>query len=321
MRAYIVSRLLLNIPVVLLAITLVFLASHAMTDYATRRVASSLTGAANLDEAIKQVRHELGTDRPLHIQYLNYIGDVLHGDLGDSLLTKRPVLTELKLRLPPSLELGLLDLVVALTVSIPIGIISAIRQDSWIDYVLRFLAILWLAIPSFYLAVLLLILCFKVIGWTPPLTVTAYHNFPSDPVKNLQMLALPAIAGGIATGASIMRLLRSQMLEVLRQDYVRTAWAKGLRERTVVMRHALKNALIPVLTIAGLLVGVLFSGNVILETMFSIPGIGLFLVTSIRQNDFPVVDGIVLVVAIVLVFTNLAVDLAYAWLDPRIRYG
>jgi peptide/nickel transport system permease protein len=321
MRAYIISRLLLNIPVVLLAITLVFLASHAMTDYATRRVASSLTGAANLEEAIKQVRHELGTDRALHIQYLDYLSDVVRGDLGDSLLTKRPVLTELKDRLPPSFELGILDLVIALTVSVPIGIISAIRQDSWIDYLLRFLSILWLAIPSFYLAVILLIICFKVIGWTPPLTVTGYHNFPSDPVKNLQMLALPALAGGIATGASIMRLLRSQMLEVLRQDYVRTAWAKGLRERTVVMRHALKNAMIPVLTIAGLLVGVLFSGNVILETMFSIPGMGLFLVTSIRQNDFPVVDGIVLVVAIVLVFTNLVVDLAYAWLDPRIRFG
>jgi ABC-type dipeptide/oligopeptide/nickel transport system permease component len=135
------------------------------------------------------------------------------------------------------------------------------------------------------------------------------------------MLALPAIAGGIATGANIMRLLRSQMLEVLRQDYVRTAWAKGLRERTVVMRHALKNAMIPVLTIAGLLVGVLISGNVVLETMFSIPGMGLFTVTSIKQNDFPVVHAIVLLVAIAVVFTNLAVDLIYAWLDPRIRYA
>jgi peptide/nickel transport system permease protein len=321
MRAYIISRLLLNIPVIFLVITLVFLASHAYPDYATRRVAAALTGAADLEQAKQQVRRELGLDRPLHIQYFDYLGDVLRGDLGDSLLTKRPVLTELKDRLPPSLELAILDLVVALAVSIPIGVISAIRQDTWIDYLLRFLAILWLAIPSFYLAVILLIVSFKVIGWTPPLTVTAYHNFPSDPVKNLQMLALPAIAGGIATGASIMRLLRSQMLEVLRQDYVRTAWAKGLRERTVVMRHALKNAMIPVLTIAGLLVGVLISGNVVLETMFSIPGMGLFTVTSMQQNDFPVVYGIVLLVAVAVVFTNLLVDLTYAWLDPRIRYG
>jgi peptide/nickel transport system permease protein len=321
MRGYIISRILLNIPVVLFVITLVFLASHALPDYATRRVASSLTGATNLDQAIQQVRHEMGTDRPLQVQYVDYVGGVLRGDFGDSLLTKRPVLTELKTRLPPSLELGLLDLVVALAVSIPIGIISAIRQDTWIDYLLRLFAILWLAIPSFYMAVILLIVSFKVVGWTPPLVVTAYHNFPADPVKNLQMLALPAIAGGIATGASIMRLLRSQMLEVLRQDYVRTAWAKGLRERTVVMRHALKNAMIPVLTIAGLLVGVLISGNVVLETMFSIPGMGLFTVTSIKQNDFPVVDAIVLMVAIAVVVTNLAVDVFYAWLDPRIRYG
>lgn len=321
MRAYIIGRILLNIPVIFLVITLVFLASHAMPDYATRRVAAGLTGAANLEQAKQQVRRELGMDRPLHIQYFDYLGDVVRGDLGHSLLTKEPVLKELARRLPASIELGILDLAIALIVSIPIGIISAIRQDTWIDYLLRFFAILWLAVPSFYLAVILLIVSFKVVGWTPPLTVTAWRDFDEDPIRNLQMLALPAIAGGIATGAVIMRLLRSQMLEVLRQDYVRTAWSKGLRERTVVVRHVLKNAMIPVLTVAGLMVGVIFSGNVVLETMFSIPGIGFFAVTSIRQNDFPVAQGIVLVVAIALVFTNLLVDLAYAWLDPRIRYG
>lgn len=321
MRAYLISRILLNIPVIFLVITLVFLASHAMPDYATRRVASSLQGAENLEKAKEQVRRDLGLDRPIHVQYFDYVGDVLRGDLGESLLTHRPVVTELKDRLPPSIELGILDVTVALLVSIPIGIISAIRQDTWMDYLLRFLAILWLAIPSFYLAVILLILSPKLIGWTPPLTVTGYHNFPSDPVENLKMMALPAIAAGIATGAQVMRLLRSQMLEVLRQDYVRTAWAKGLRERTVVVRHALRNAMIPVLTIAGLMVGVVISGNVVLETMFSIPGMGLFAVTSMQQNDFPVVYGIVLIVAVAVVFTNLAVDLAYAWLDPRIRYA
>jgi peptide/nickel transport system permease protein len=321
MRAYIIGRILLNIPVIFLVITLVFLASHAMPDYATRRVAAGLTGAASFEQAKQQVRHELGMDRPLYVQYFDYLGDVVRGDLGHSLLTKEPVVKELARRLPASIELGILDLMVALIVSIPIGIISAIRQDTWIDYLLRFFAILWLAVPSFYLAVILLIVSFKVVGWTPPLTVTGWRDIWEDPVRNLQMLALPVIAAGIATGAQIMRLLRSQMLEVLRQDYVRTAWAKGLRERTVIVRHALRNALIPVLTVAGLMVGVIFSGNVVLETMFSIPGIGFFAVTSIRQNDFPVAQGIVLVVAIALVFTNLLVDLAYAWLDPRIRYG
>jgi peptide/nickel transport system permease protein len=188
------------------------------------------------------------------------------------------------------------------------------------DYVLRFVAILGLSIPSFYLAILLLVSSVKALGWTPPLTIGAYRDFFDDPVRNLQMMALPAIAGGVALGASVMRLLRSQMLEVLREDYVRTAWAKGLRERTIVTRHALKNALIPVITLLGLVVGTLFSGEVVLETIFSIPGMGLFLVTSVKQNDFPVAQGIVLVIAVALVFTNLVVDLAYAWLDPRIRY-
>ena len=320
MRTYIIGRIILNIPVVLLVITLVFLASHAMPDYATRRVAQGLTGAASYEQAKAQVRHELGLDKPLWEQYFRYVGGVARGDLGDSLLTKRPVVSEIKNRLPPSFELGILDLVVALAVSLPIGIISAIRQDTWIDYILRFFAILWVAIPSFYLAVVLLLISFKGLGWTPPLTGSGYRGLLDDPVQNLQMMALPAIAGGIATGAGIMRLLRSQMLEVLRQDYVRTAWAKGLRERTIVLRHALKNALVPVITVAGLTIGTVLSGNVILESMFSIPGIGLFTVNSIRQNDFPSAQGIILVVAIALVFTNLVVDLAYGWLDPRIRY-
>ena len=320
MRTYVISRIILNVPVVFLVITLVFLASHAVPDYATRRVAQSLQGSSSYQEAVQQVKKDLGLDKPLWEQYGRYVGGVLKGDLGNSLLTKRPVLTELKNRLPPSLELGILDLIVALSVSIPIGVISAVRQDTWIDYILRFFAILWVAIPSFYLAVLLLLFSFKGLGWTPPLTGTGYRSLLDDPVQNLQMMALPAIAGGIATGAGIMRLLRSQMLEVLRQDYVRTAWAKGLRERTIVMRHALRNALIPVVTIAGLTVGTLISGNVILESMFSIPGIGLYTVNSIRQNDFPAAQGIILLVAIALVFTNLAVDLAYGWLDPRIRY-
>jgi peptide/nickel transport system permease protein len=320
MRAYIIGRLALNVPVILFVVTLVFLASHAMPDYATRRVAQGLTGGGSLEEAKAQIRRDLGLDKPLWHQYGVYIADLLQGDLGDSLLTKKPVTTELKDRLPPSIELGILQFIIAGVISIPIGVISAIRQDTWVDYVLRTVAILGLSIPSFYLAVLLLVASVKVMGWTPPLTIAQYREFLDDPVRNLQMMALPAIAGGVALGASVMRLLRSQMLEVLREDYVRTAWAKGLRERTIVVRHALKNALIPVITLLGLVVGVLFSGEVVLETIFSIPGMGLFLVTSVKQNDFPVAQGIVLVIAVALVFVNLAVDLAYAWLDPRIRY-
>ena len=320
MTGYIVSRLLLSVPVMLLAITLVFLAGHAVPDYAVKSIASGLTGAESFEKAKEQVREDLGVNKPLWRQYLEYVGGVLKGDLGDSYLTKRPVLTELKSRMPVSVELGLLMLLVAVVISMPIGIISAIRQDTWMDYVLRFFAILGLAIPAFYLGVLLLIFSVKVLDWTPPLTTTGYRDLWEDPVQNLKMLALPALAGGLALGASMMRLLRSQMLEVLRQDFVRTAWAKGLRERTVILRHALKNAMIPVLTLIALLVGTLFSGEIVLEMMFGIPGMGLYAVHSIKQSDFPTAQGIVLIVALALVFTNLAVDLTYGWLDPRVRY-
>lgn len=320
MTGYIISRLILSVPVILLAITLVFLAGHAVPDYAVKTLASGRTGAESFEQAKQQVREDLGLNKPLWRQYVEYVGGVLRGDLGDSYVTKQPVLTELKTRMPVSVELGLLMLLVAIVISMPIGIISAIRQDTWIDYILRFFSILGLAIPAFYLGVLLLIVSVNVFGWIPPLTPTAYRDLWEDPVQNLKMLALPALAGGLALGASMMRLLRSQILEVLREDFVRTAWAKGLREQAVILRHVLKNAMIPVLTLAGLLVGTLFSGEVVLEMMFGIPGMGLYAVTSIKQSDFPTAQGIVLIVALALVFTNLAVDVTYGWLDPRVRY-
>jgi len=320
MTSYVIQRVALTLPVILMAVTLVFLAGHAVPDYAVRSIAQGLTGAGNLEEAKHQVRHDLGLDKPLLTQYVQYVGGLFKGDLGDSYITKRPVVTEFKTRMPPSVELGLLSLLVALVVSLPVGIISAIRQDTWLDYVLRFVSILGLAIPAFYLGVLLLIFVFKGFDWAPPLTTTAYQNIWEDPSQNLKQMVLPAIAGGLALGAGMMRLLRSQLLEVLRQDFVRTAWAKGLRERTIIFRHVLKNALIPVFTFAGLEIGVLFSGEIVLEWMFSIPGMGVYTVMAIKQSDFPAAQGVVLVVATALVATNLLVDLTYGWLDPRVRY-
>lgn len=320
MTAYVIQRLVLTVPVILMAVTLVFMAGHVVPDYAVRSIAQGLTGAENLEQAKEQVRHDLGLDKPILQQYGEYLGGLFKGDLGDSYITKKPVLEELKLRMPVSVELGLLTLLVSLVVSLPVGIISAIRQDTWLDYILRFLSILGLAIPAFYLGVLLLIFVFKVFDWAPPLTTTAYRDLWEDPVQNLKQMALPAIAGGLALGAGMMRLLRSQLLEVLRQDFVRTAWAKGLRERTIIFRHVLKNALIPVFTFAGLEVGILFSGEIVLEWMFSIPGMGVYTVMSIKQSDFPTAQGVVLVVATALVATNLLVDLTYGWLDPRVRY-
>ena len=228
--------------------------------------------------------------------------------------------SELRKRLAPSIELGLLQISVAVLIALPIGVISAVRQDSLPDYGLRVFAVLGLAIPSFYLGTLLLLFSVKVLGWTPPLVNTAYREIWDDPIANLKMMALPALAGGLGEAAIIMRLLRSQLLEVLRQDYVRTAFAKGLKERNVVMTHALRNALIPVVTILGLLIGAVVGADVVLETLFEIPGAGQFTVLSLKQNDFPVVQGFVLIIALVLVMTNLIVDVTYAWLDPRIRF-
>jgi len=321
MQQYIIRRLLLNIPVLLLLITLVFGATHLQPDFAVRRATGAVCPGCDPKAAVEAVRKELGIDKPLAQQYFIFLGNTLRGDLGESFITKKPVLAEIKDRIGPSVELGILQLIVAISVSVPVGVISAIRQDTPIDYGLRIFSILGLAIPSFYLGILFLILALRAFNWIPPLNFTDYKGFFEDPLHNLQQMAIPSIAGGLALGAGVMRLLRSQMLEVLRQDYVRTAWSKGLHERTVIIRHALKNAFIPVLTVLGLLVAGLFSGNVVLESIFGIPGIGPIAVVGFTNNDFPMIYGAVLVVGIALVITNLVVDMMYAWVDPRIRYS
>jgi len=317
-QQYIAKRILLNIPVILLVITIVFLISHFRTDFAEQRAAQGMIAGMDFEQAVAAIRHELGTDKPLIEQYGRYLLDTARGDFGTSLVSQKPVVEEFKNRVGTSVELGILEILVGLAISIPIGVISAIRQDTWLDYILRFVAILGLAVPSFYMATLLVLFGFNWFGWGPP--TTTYRSFFENPSLNLQAMAVPALAGGFGTGAVIMRLLRSQLLEVLRQDYIRTAWAKGLRERAVIARHAMKNALIPVFTIIGLLVGTLFGGNVILESMFTLPGVAQFVVISFKQNDLPVIQGIVLLVGIVLVTANIVVDVSYAWLDPRIRY-
>jgi len=317
-QQYIAKRILLNIPVILLVITVVFLISHFRTDFAEQRAAQGMIAGMDFEQAVAGIRHELGTDKPLIEQYGRYLLDTAHGDFGTSLVSQKPVVEEFRNRVGTSVELGILEILVGLAISIPIGVISAIRQDTWLDYILRFFAVLGLAVPSFYMATLLVLFGFNWFGWGPP--TTTYRSFFENPSLNLQAMAVPALAGGFGTGAVIMRLLRSQLLEVLRQDYIRTAWAKGLRERAVVVRHAMRNALIPVFTIIGLLVGTLFGGNVILESMFTLPGVAQFVVISFKQNDLPVIQGIVLLVGIVLVSANIVVDISYAWLDPRIRY-
>jgi peptide/nickel transport system permease protein len=329
MRQYVIRRTLLNFAVLFLVATMVFGALRIDPDNVVNQRASSCFSSVGDEQRIEEckaaVRHELGLDRSIFHQYVSFISGVVQLDFGKSFFTKEPVILEIKDRAGPSIQLGLMQIGVALLVALPVGIMSAIRQDTWIDYVLRFLAIALLGIPVFIMAVFVIVAVVRFGGGTPLVEWLSpnvvWVNFFDNPIENLKRVTGPALVGGLGTGAIIMRFLRSQMLEVLRQDYVRTAWAKGLRERVIVLRHALKNALIPVLTLIGILLGSIVSGNVILETLYNIPGLGFFVVSSIRQFDYPVVQGIVLTVALTLVFVNLLVDIAYGWLDPRIRYG
>jgi peptide/nickel transport system permease protein len=322
-QQYIVRRVLLNLLVIFFVATLVFLLLRIDSDYVVTQRALQ-TQVEDPAAAKALVRKDLGLDKSLPVQYRTYLWNIVRGDLGESFSAREDVMGEIKDRIGPSIELGLLQILVALMVGVPIGVISAIRQDSIIDYVLRFLAIALLGVPVFVLAVFVILFTARsdstfLSEWFGVHGV--WVDFFDDPVENLKRVTGPAIVGGLGIGAIIMRFLRSQMLEVMRQDYVRTAWAKGLRERVIIVRHTLKNAMIPVLTVVGLLLGTIVSANVILEMLFAIPGIGLWVVNAIGTLDYPVIQGVVLVVATILVFVNLLVDISYAWLDPRIRYG
>lgn len=266
----------------------------------------------------KVINSELGIDQPVVTQYFKYMGGVLRGDFGKSLITKRDVFGEMQDRIPLTLELTLLSTALALVLAIPIGVISAIKQDSAWDYALRFMVIGWLSIPAFWLGTMLIVFPSTWWNYGPPV---GYVNIWEDPFKNIQQLYLPAISLALALCASLARITRSSMLEVLRQDYIRTARAKGLGSNVVVIRHALRNAMIPVVTLFGLQVGVLFGGTVVLESIFSLPGLGGLTLAAVRSKDYSQVQGLVLLFATVLVFLNLLVDLSYAWIDPRIRYS
>jgi peptide/nickel transport system permease protein len=312
-RQYILKRLLLIIPTLLLVTVIVFALTRLIPGDVVVLMFEEKAYAKDLDA----LRAKLGLDKPLYMQYAAWVGKVVQGDLGESLWTKRPVLEEVIRRLPVSAELGAMAIVVALLLALPVGVLSAIRQDTAQDYTARSLAIVGLSVPGFWKATLVIVLPSIWFGWAPPLQFTAYAE---DPWQHLSQFIAPAIILGIASGASIMRLTRALMLEVLRQDYIRTAWSKGLRERRVVLKHAFKNAIIPVVTIVGIQIGQIASGTVIMETIFGLPGMGRFLVDAIYQRDYPVVQGVNLLIASIIVCVNLLVDMTYAYLDPRIRY-
>jgi len=313
MRQYVLKRLLLMVPTLLLVSIIVFSLTRLIPGDVVVLMFEEKAYAKDLDA----LRAKLGLDKPLYIQYGTWLGRVLRGDLGESLWTKRPVMEEIKRRLVVSVELGIMAIAVALCLALPIGVLSAVRQDTVQDYTARSSAILGLSVPGFWMATLVIVMPSIWFGWAPPLQFTPYEQ---NLWQHLSQFIAPAIILGIASGASIMRLTRALMLEVLRQDYIRTAWAKGLRERRVVLRHAFKNALIPVITIVGIQIAQVASGTVIMETIFGLPGMGRFLVDAIYQRDYPVVQGVNLLIAAIIVGVNLLVDVTYAYFDPRIRY-
>ena len=264
-----------------------------------------------------KIEAALGLDQPVYVQYFRWIGDALTGDLGSSLWQNVPVTDQLLVSLPITFELGLLALIVALSVSIPIGVYSAMRQDTAGDYIARCFSLVMLAIPSFWLGTLVMVFPSVWWRWAPELE---YIPFFDDPIANLKHMIIPAILLGLSMSAVTMRMTRTMMLEVMRQDYIRTARAKGVGEKLLVMRHALRNGLIPVITLIGLQAPLLIGGAVILEQIFVVPGMGLLLLEAVFQRDYPVISGGFLVVGVGVLVINLLVDLSYGWLDPKVRH-
>lgn len=317
MTNYLIRRLLLVIPTLFFASLITFVTIRLIPgDVIDQMLKERESTNPGVDRAM--IERSLGLDAPMHVQYGRWVaGIVLRGDMGKSLWSGTPVTQAILTRLPVTFELGLISLLIGLFISLPIGIFSAVRQDSLGDYLARGFAILCIALPGFWLGTMIIIFPAKWWGWSPPLTLIKFFD---SPFQNLLQFLPPAIVLGTGLAGVSMRMTRSMMLEVLRQDYVRTAWAKGLRERAVVMRHALKNSLIPIVILIGLQMPVLVGGVVIIEQIFNLPGLGRLLVEAVSYRDYTMIMGIMLFFGLGMVCINLIVDLTYSFLDPRIRY-
>lgn len=317
MQRYIARRLLLMIPTLLGVTFVVFTMVRAVPgDVVDQILGEYGAGDRETKEALLK---EYSLDGNVASQYVRWLGELVRLDFGNSIISNRSVMGELNNYLPVTLELSLLAIFFSLLIAIPVGIISAIRQDTILDYVARSFAIGLLAIPGFWVAIMLITLAGRYFTWgVPP---RSYIPFTEDPIGNIRMLIVPSMILGAGLSGGVMRFTRSTMLEVLRQDYVRTAWSKGLRERVIITRHVMRNALIPVVTVVGLQLPVLVGGTVIIESVYSIPGMGRFYINAVSSQDYPVIQAINVLVALVVVFANLGVDLLYSVLDPRIRYS
>jgi peptide/nickel transport system permease protein len=323
MYRYILKRVFMVIPTLLGAATLVFILMRLIPgDICVVRLGSG--GSSFSEHSVQMCHAELGFDRPVVVQFVTYIWDLFTLHLGNSMWSGKPVALEIATRLPISLEVALLAAAVAIVVAIPLGTISALKQNTWLDLVVRTVAIAGIATPSFWLGILSIVLVLNVSQaitgspWMPPIE---YVPLWKDPIRNLSMTLLPAITVGYRYAAVSMRMTRSTMLEVMREDYIRTARAKGLLRRIIINRHALKNALLPVVTLLGIEFAFLIGGLVVTEQVFNLNGIGRLFVLAVQNQDYTLTQALVMLVVAIFVLTNLAVDLMYAWLDPRIRFA
>lgn len=324
MRDYIIRRLLIVLPTVFLVSIIIFLIVRLIPGDVVDQMAFQM-GPGLVDRAA--LEKALGLDVPIFVQYGRWLGlirgidgtynGIFQGDLGMSLWSERPVMELIALRWPVTLQLGIMALAIGQLIALPIGIFSAIRQDYWGDYIARSFAIFLIAVPGFWLATMVIVFGSILLGYSPPYVL---RTFFTDPLGNLAQFIVPASVLGMNMSGTTMRMTRTMMLEVLRQNYIRTAWAKGLRERVVITRHVLKNAFIPVVTVVGMQFPLLIGGTVITEQIFNLPGMGRLLIESVTARDYSIVSGVMLFLALGVVFINLLVDITYAFLDPRIHY-
>ena len=319
MQKYLFRRLLLFIPTITgVALIIFFLMRILPGDVAVQILAGPQGEAEFTLEDVERLRERLGLNDPIFVQFGNWVWDFVRGDLGNSFALDRPVWGEIKRQFPVTLQLAVFSAIIIAVIAIPIGIIAAVKQDSFIDLILRTFAIIGLAMPQFFVGMLIILALSMWFRWLPPV---GFQSLWEEPWKSFQQLILPALALGFHTNGLMLRMTRTQLLEVLREDYVRTARAKGLAETTVIVKHAVRNALLPVVTVAGTQIGFLFSGTIIIETLFSLPGLGRGLILALNTRDLPMIQVYIMYFALVALVANLLVDLTYAWLDPRIRYS
>ncbi|MGM8215098.1 ABC transporter permease [Bacillaceae bacterium W0354] len=313
MYSYILRRLLMLIPVLFGVSIFIFFTLRIIPG----DVAQTILGTDATEQALAQLRKDFGLDRPLLEQYITWMSGVLTGDFGESMRTGREILPDILNRFKLTFELTLLSAFISWIIAIPLGIIAGLRRNSKTDFSVRIISLLGVSVPNFALATVLILVLSLYFSYSPPV---GYVGLFEDPIKNLEILILPAIVLGTSMAGAVMRMTRSSILEILRQDFIRTIRAKGAKERIVIFNHAFRNAMIPILTIIGMQIGVLLGGTVIIEQIFSLPGLGQLVLTAINQRDFTVVQGAVLFIAFVFVIINLIVDVLYSYLDPRISY-